>query len=427
MEEPRAPLIVCANFFSDVAVSIRAHHALAHWARQAPREIWLMRPGDVLLTPVPLGRDFTRYACGLLGVPHRGITVLTIPFSAGVPMAEALDREGLTDEVRALIAHRPGARLLPLALDSPTVDFADRLGVPVEPYGTSGVPPSAPAAVYRLNTKSGFRELAGEWGVRTPPGRSCDDGALVETVSTMLERYGRIVVKPDRSAGGHGLRFVSGTDADWARAVPPPGSAGGGGWVVEEWLAEARSVSVQMEALPSGPRLLFSGEMRTVAGSYAGYVSPLDHATDMATRELGHWGAMLGRHLSAHGYRGPYGIDALLASDGTLYATESNVRRTATTTPHAMVHRLCSDAGFDSPAWLLAESRSRLAHTFADALRLLRAGDLAWSPDSGEGVVLYADAPDDGRSWLYAVIAADADGTARLHSALADVMEFERA
>ncbi|WP_329112707.1 peptide ligase PGM1-related protein [Streptomyces sp. NBC_01353] len=425
MEEPRAPLIVFANFFSDVAVSLRAHHAPAHWARQAPRKIWLMRPGDVLLTPVPLGRDFTRYACGLLGIPHRSITVLTVPSSAGVPMAEALDREGLTDVVRALIAHRPGAQLLPLALDSPTVAFADRLGVPVAPYGPGGVPPSAPAAVYRLNTKSGFRDLAGEMGMRTPPGRGCGDGDLVETISTMLEGYGRIVVKPDRSAGGHGLRFISGADAGWARAVPPPGAAGRGGWVVEEWLAEARSVSVQMEALPSGPHLLFTGEMRTVAGSYTGYVSPLDHATDMATRELEHWGAMLGRHLSAHGYCGPYGIDALLASDGTLYATESNVRRTATTTPQAMVDRLSSDAGFDSPAWLLAEGRSRLTHTFADALRLLQAKDLAWSPSRGEGVVLYADAPDDERSWLYAVIAADVGGTARLHSALADVMEFE--
>lgn len=425
MAEPRGPLILYANFASDVAVSLSAHDAVAHWARQAPRKIWLMRPGDVLLTPVPLGRDFRRYACDLMDVPHDSITVLTVPVSPGVPMAEALDREGLTDVVRGLVAERPGARLLPLALDSPTVALADRLGVPVAPYGAGGVPASALAAVYRLNTKSGFRAVAGEMGIRTPYGRACAQADLDETVSAMLDRYGRIVVKPDRSAGGHGLRFLSVADASRMRPASPFPSAGSAGWVVEERLDVDRSLSVQMEALPSGPRLLFTGAMRTVAGSYTGYVSPLDRATSPAGRQLEQWAVLLGRHLSAHGYAGPFGIDALLARDGTLYATESNVRRTATTTPQAMVKRLSSDAGLDSPSWMLSEGRPRLTQTFAQAQGMLRAAKLAWSPGRGEGVVLYADAPDDEHPWLYAVIGADADRTATLRSALAELMRFE--
>ncbi|MEU6880951.1 peptide ligase PGM1-related protein [Streptomyces sp. NPDC046712] len=425
MEQPRGPLIVYANFFSDVAVDLSAHQVLLAWARQARRKIWLMRPGDVLLTPVPLSPEFTRYACDLLGVPAPTLTVITVPVTAGVPMAESLDRAGLTDTVRALGAERPGARLLPLALDSSTVELAARLGLPVAPYGPEGVPPWAVEAVYRLNTKKGFRAAAAELGIRTAPGCVCDAQELVRTVSTMLHRYGEVVVKPDRSAGGHGLRFVSGAHSDWAASLASPGAHPKGDWVVEQRLPDARSVSVQMEALPSGPRALFTGEMHTVAGSYAGYVSPLDRATDIAAQELHHWGAALGRYLSAHGYAGPYGIDALLASDGTLYATESNVRRTATTTPHAMVDRLCARAGVTPSAWLLGRRRSRLPLTFADALHLVQAEGLAWTPDRGEGVVLFADSPDDERSWQYAVIGADAGSTAKMQAALAGVMRFE--
>ncbi|MFE3790411.1 peptide ligase PGM1-related protein [Streptomyces goshikiensis] len=45
---------------------------------------------------------------------------------------------------------------------------------------------------------------------------------------------------------------------------------------------------------------------------------------------------------------------------------------------------------------------------FDGALARLRTSRLAFDPVRGEGVVLYADAPPDGRSWRYAVIAGSA-------------------
>ncbi|WP_448698875.1 hypothetical protein [Streptomyces avidinii] len=42
-----------------------------------------------------------------------------------------------------------------------------------------------------------------------------------------------------------------------------------------------------------------------------------------------------------------------------------------------------------------------------------------------EGVVLYADAPPDGRSWRYAVIAESAHDVEEQEVALAEVLEFE--
>lgn len=100
MEHRRAPLIVYANFFSDVAVDLAAHGGLARWAEQAPRKIWLMRQGDVLVTPVALSPGFLRYACWLLGLPNGSVTVVTVPPIPGLPMAEAVHRSGLTDRLR---------------------------------------------------------------------------------------------------------------------------------------------------------------------------------------------------------------------------------------------------------------------------------------------------------------------------------------
>jgi hypothetical protein len=156
--------------------------------------------------------------------------------------------------------------------------------------------------------------------------------------------------------------------------------------------------------------------MRTTDGSFTGYRSPLTGTGAKAVREeLRAWGRGLGGRLAAHGYAGHFGIDALLGDDGLVYATESNVRRTATTTPHAMVRRLLSAADRPDPAWLMAKAAAAPL-TFPAALALLHGRGLAYDARH-EGVVLFADRPTDGISWRYAAIAADTERLAELEAA----------
>ncbi|MEU2431656.1 ATP-grasp domain-containing protein [Streptomyces sp. NPDC007861] len=424
MDQNRSPLIVYANFFSDVAVSFTAHDVLTEWAGQAPRKIWLLQPGDALVTPVAPSGAFRRYACELLGVPSESLKVMTSPPTTGLSMAEALHQAGLMGSLRGLVTARPGAELLPVVLDASTADLARRLGVAVAAYGPGGPSGSAVDAVYRFNTKSGFRALAAELGIRMPEGRVCEGPAVEATAAAMLRQYERVVVKPDRSAGGHGLYFLS-------RAETVPALLRNrltGTWVVEERLDVVRPVSIQMHLDASGLRVVFSGEMRVQHGSYTGYVSPLSESGGTVTAELEQWGVALGHHLARSGYAGPYGVDAILAADGRLYATESNVRRTATTTAQFMASRLARAAGLDAPAWLLGRRRTRAPHGFKDAVRLLGRAGLSWASDPAGragGVVLYGDAPADGRSWRYAVLGSTRTAVVETEEALVAVMEFE--
>ncbi|MCX4513815.1 peptide ligase PGM1-related protein [Streptomyces sp. NBC_01619] len=414
------PLIVYANFFSDVAVDLSAHEVLVRWARQAPREIWLTSPGDVLVTPTPLSDAFLRYVCGTLGMPYDSVTAVTVPQVPGATMADAVRRAGQTELLRALAARRPGVQLLPLALDTATVGLAEQLGVPIAPYGPSGAAAEALEVVYRLNTKTGFRALAEELGIRMPPGRVCDGRVLGPTADSMLDRYERVVAKPDRSAAGQGLMFLVRGDT-----LPHPGDGPGGTWVVERWLDVARSVSVQMETLPStGPRVVFSGEMRTSHGAYAGYLSPLHGVAEASVAQLERWGTAVGKYLWARGYAGSYAIDGVVAADGTLYATESNVRRTATTTPGSMVRRLLPE-GLRGRTWLLGAGRSASTRTFDEATRLLRSEGLAWHAGRAEGAVLYEEATADDPVWRYALIGACRNRVDELESAVTRVLALD--
>lgn len=399
--ERPGPLVVLANFVSPLAVDLSEASALRLWSEQAPRKIWLTRPGDVLVLPVPLSDAFCRYALDRLGMPEGSVTVLTVPDAPDVPMAEALALHGLLDTLRALVRARPGAWLLPTALDEASVALAADLGIPVDLYPAGAPLPALLRKVADLNTKSGFREAAARLGMRLPHGSACSGTELGRQIDGLLETYEKVVVKPDRSAGGHGLHFVARGDPP---AQPPP--APDSRWVVEEYVDHTRAVSAQGRATGAQVGVVFDGEMRMSGGSFAGYVSPLGGLPAATREELARWTRDLGRELAAAGYRGPYSLDAVCTADGTLHALECNVRRTATTTAHAMVSRL-TGADRPAPAWSVGKFRAPSELSFDAMVRHLGEAGLDFRGGAGEGVVLYADRPPDGVNWRYVALAAD--------------------
>ncbi|MCX5309076.1 peptide ligase PGM1-related protein [Streptomyces sp. NBC_00160] len=419
------PIVVFANFLSDLAVDLDEGQILTTWAQQAPRKAWLLRPGDVFVTPVPLSREFVRYVYDLTGVPPESVAVVEVPPAGAVPLARAVREAGLLEQVRALAGDR-GAALLPTALDASAIAFARDIGIAVHPYPTVEAAEVALQMTMLLNTKTGFRETAGQLGMRLAAGRMCRRPEAEGVARELLRDHERVVVKPDRSAGGHGMRFVSRDDLRGEASLLLDTVGGPEGlWVVEECLDVAESVSIQMEVAASGAHALFSGAMRTVQGSFTGYASPLPPSCAHVAGELEEWGTALGRHLAVHGYGGLFGLDGLVDADGIVYASESNIRRTATTTPHAMVTRLTAGSAEPHPAWSVSKGWTRGPMDFEGALSRLRASGLAFDQDRGEGVVLYADAPPDGRSWRYAVIAGSAGDVEEQEAALAEVFGFE--
>ncbi|MGW5346795.1 preATP grasp domain-containing protein [Streptomyces sp. NPDC004050] len=409
-------MILYANLVSDLAVDLAQRDVLRAWAEQAPRDVWLLRPGDVLVSPVPVGEEFLRYACGLMRIRPESVSVVVVarPFEAvsgpGPP-------PGVVPAVLKAARGRPGA-VLPTALDSSAVALAHALGVPVAPFPSVEAAEAALRITGSLNTKAAFRSTARELGMQLPDGRVCRREELPDAVEELLRVHGRVVVKPDRSAGGHGLRFLpAATGAGPLDDLPAVGGRDGL-WVVEERIDTARAVSIQMETGPRGPRPVFSGEMRTVEGSFTGYLAPLPAALEEIGPTLEEWGAALGRHLAGHGYAGPFGLDAMVSAAGELFAGESNVRRTATTTPHALVQRLAAASGTTPTAWATGTRRTSRPYRFDEAVRLLGAQRITYDPARGEGVVLYAGAPSDGRTWRYAVLAGSHASVARYEELL---------
>ncbi|MFD7395766.1 hypothetical protein ACFV60_12085 [Streptomyces virginiae] len=162
-------MVVFANFLSDLAVDLDEGRILMTWAQQAPRKAWLLRPGDVFVTPVPLIRVFLRYVYDLTGVPPESVAVVEVPPAGAVPPAWAVRQAGLVERVRALAGDR-GASLLPTALDASAIAFARDIGIAVHPYPTVEAAEVALRMTMLLNTKTGFREAAERLRMRLPRG-----------------------------------------------------------------------------------------------------------------------------------------------------------------------------------------------------------------------------------------------------------------
>ncbi|MFE6224211.1 peptide ligase PGM1-related protein [Streptomyces sp. NPDC057854] len=412
--------VVYANLVSDLAVDLEQREVLGAWAEQAPREVWLLRAGDVLVTPVPVDPAFLRYSCALIRVDPDSVAVLTLP-EAFAAADRPVPHRAAVEAVRAAFAGRTVTAVLPTALDSAAVGLARALGVPVAPYASGEAAEAALEVTRLLNTKAGFRQAASELALRVPDGRICRRTEVAAEAAKLLASHGEVVIKPDRSAGGHGLRFLtaegagSGAAADLAAVGGPEGV-----WVIEERIDVVRSVSVQMETGPEGPRAVFSGEMRTASGCFTGYVAPLPPSLAPIEPTLESWGRSLGTFLAERGYAGPFSVDAMVTADGEPVAGESNVRRTATTTPQAMVRRLAAmtGAGAGDPAWATGRARASAEFSFDEAVARLHTARIAYDPSAGEGVVLYAGPPPDGLTWRYAVIAPDHAAVARYEELL---------
>jgi len=405
-------LVLLANLVSPVAVDLHEESILRHWSEQASRKIWLARPGDVLVLPVPLTTAFRHYALRLLAVPDDSVTVITVPHIPGVPTAETVAAHGQLEPLRALVRERPGARLLPTALDDASVALATELGVGIALYGGVGPGPSVMRVVAELNTKTGFRDLAVRLGMRLPQGMACTGRDVDRTIDDLFSAHERVVVKSDRSAGGHGMHFLT-------RGAPRTSTFGAPDtlWVVEEYVEHTLAVSAQGHSAREDATVLYDGEMRMAGGSFIGYRSPPADLPDAARAELTDWTLALGRHLSAEGYRGPYSLDAVCTPDGTLYALECNVRRTATSTAQAMVTRLVGDEHPPS-AWTMGTVHTGSAMTFDSVKARLSGAGLEYGPRPGEGVVVYTDHPTNGTGWRYVALAPDRPGVEDLENRL---------
>ncbi|MFY1584684.1 peptide ligase PGM1-related protein [Micromonospora sp. WMMD734] len=423
MAETRSyPLCLFANLVNELMVRVPDERHARALIAVSPRKIWLTRPGDVVVLPVEPPRQFWEYAHETLGLQPGDVELLVADSTPLRPLAHRLRDLDLVESLRGLLATRPGVRGLPFALDRPTLELFAELGLDVDGYA-DGVPDAAVETAYRLNTKSGFHDLAERLHIPTVPGVFCADRTELRAALDRLLGAGKgAVVKLDRSSNGFGLLFVHPhqrpelddlLDAQLRSLAGQPE-----GWLVEELLQVDEVLTVEMWSAQDGPVVVHTGQMNTPNGSFSGQLTPPSRWTGHLD-ELSAHGLAWGARLHAAGYRGPFDLDAI-TSAGRLFVTETNVRRTGTTYLEFLVRRLVPD---DRQVVWLADSRVGSRElSFAQAVKALQSAGIAFT--DGTGVVLTADTRALDRKWRFLIVGADHDHVGRIEKQLNNILEL---
>jgi hypothetical protein len=391
------PRVVFVNIVSELMIA----NAPADYARRmvvvTPRELYTCFPGDVLVLPCPVSDAFRNYCLGIIGVDPASVTIITTPEPSIAPLATHFSAPERLDALTAGLDGRKDYALDCFAADIPTVELSRVSGVPM--CGYDGQPPVSAVALYHfINTKSGFKQIARELGLPVLESRYCTTyDSVLAAVGPDVMGTVRFNMKPNRGSNGYGhFRLdLTATAGDGVEAQirdllfrmsdQPPGI------MVEPFVSFVDSPSTELHVAPSGPMLTYTCSMRVPGGAFTGMLTPPAEEHAWMREQLEFCGRKYGEYLHEHGVYGFCDVDAGIASDGSLFLTESNLRRTGGTYLDILMRRLAGENYLATHAWLADSHRLSNTLSFEDAVGTLESKGLAYSPGERKGVILTAD------------------------------------
>ena len=205
--------------------------------------------------------------------------------------------------------------------------------------GKSGLPLAAPDAVTckSVNSKVYSRRVVDDLGLRQPRGWACstqEELAAAVTEAAALVRSGvKVAVKEAFGVSGKGIAVVDNERRlDRLFRLLSRKADTRASFVIEAWVSKTTDLNYQFTVGRDGTvRFDFVKEAVTESGVHKGHRMPARLTQDQ-TDELRAVSRLLGERLSADGYFGVVGVDAMVDPDGGLYpVTEINARHNMST------------------------------------------------------------------------------------------------
>ncbi len=368
---------------------------------------WLVRGGDVVISPFPMERAFLEYVGETLGFAADSVTVLV---DEGL-RADALSLSTADiARLEAAVNERGAWTIMPCFWTPDVAELGARLGI-----GNPGALGFASQRGTELfNRKRQFRQLAAGASVPIPAGSIATSvAALQRALEAHLPVTGTVIVKKDNSAGGIGnVAVTTGPvlavpGARTTRAFVAPEILAASLWteltdaqdqvvVVEVYHAAPHSFYFEYFIGEDGrPRFLHSGDVRLRSSHDAAVTELVWVGLDTPT-ELPHFSLASALTLSGRfaalagqlGCRGHINIDAIVTEDGELLFNESNARWGGGSPVHAIGEQLFGPRFADDHA--LSFVRAIKSPPRQDAVKVLKERGLHFIPTRGEGAIVLA-------------------------------------
>ncbi|MHA6266363.1 preATP grasp domain-containing protein [Aliiroseovarius sp. CAU 1755] len=366
-------------------------------ASVAHRKYWLCHAGDALISPKPIPSHFREYANAILELDQNDVEFICPPGSETELLSNRIKG---TEEENKLLEIRekfPDCEVSTFAQDNCTINYLQRHDL--KHSGYSSLPNNQLLKlIYRLNSKSGFREVAELLNIPVPYGVLCNgDEALVNIIDNDPAFAKRAMIKFDRSSNGYGNTLfdrstwypLSTAEALLKRSLVWPEQFER--YVVETCFDIIGAPSIEIVVSHDGPELLYNCDQRCINNSWRGMVAPPPQVPKAVTHEMEQHTLSFGRFVHSHGYRGICDVDFLLTENYHYYATETNFRRTGGTYLHELLARLCGSNLAPGLCWLADAQQLITPMDFLTAASLIRRNGFEFSRSSNSGILLVSD------------------------------------
>ncbi|GIE86456.1 preATP grasp domain-containing protein [Actinoplanes regularis] len=390
------------------------------------RLVWLMEPGDLLVSPQPISDEFLAYASWLKGTPVTSADVIVPPpgeAGGDVLMADRLRGARFVDELRATVAERGLDRIVPYCYDQIIASLARDVGIGSR---EASVAFCEAGGADLLNRKTVFRALCGGAGVPIAEGlvtRSVSDA--VDFVASFIEAGRSVIVKQDALECGHGNEILTpsvdtvqlgaavltvvadrhAVEKRLGEQWPRFSSNGRDPVVIEHYLQDAISLGCEVDLTGESAVMRHTAEMR-MTPVFGGLLIPPSSISKECDTEFSRYALELADVVHAMGYRGLINIDGLAADDGkTVVLNEFNGRLGGSTHLHWIGRTLVGD-DYLLRRHLISKNDLK-ANSFTSAVAALKRAGLAFDPERGEGVILTCDHTAQSGAVEYCAVGAD--------------------
>lgn len=404
------------------------HHERRIGGNLACRLVWMMEPGDVLVSPQRISDEFLGYASRLKAVPVTSADVVVPPpgaFGGDVLTADRLRDDRFLDALRAMSAGRGFDRVVPYCHDQTVASLAKAVGI--SSHDASAAFCEA-GGIDLLNRKAVFRALCEGAGIPVPDGlvtRSVDDA--VDFVSSFIDTGRSVIVKLDAHQGGHGNEILSPSEdivqlgAAVLTCVPDRqavverlgamwpyfSSNGRDPVVIEHYLEDATSLGCEVDLAGGSAVVRHTAEMR-MTPVFDGLLIPPCSISENCDSEFSRYALELAGVVRAMGYRGLMNIDGLAVDDGkAVVLNEFNGRLGGSTHLHWIGRNFFGDDYLQRRQFI--SNNDLKVHSFSGVAQALEEAGLEFDPECGEGVILTCDHTAQSGAVEYCVVGADVD------------------
>jgi hypothetical protein len=410
------PLLIFSNIVNNLMIGKVDETYGANLNVVTPREIWLAKEGDILVSTYPMPEDFKAYACNVLGIEKEAVITLDYPGDETEVLAlRILKSPEALANLKKLLAERPTTKMLAFAHDEATLQLARELNIELMDY-TEFPDKELIDAFYNINTKNGFRKVAASLDLNITPGvYASNRKELFEKAFDFLQEHKKIVFKFNRSSNGYGISILEHQNFKDVASLNKHLEnhiAGFDGqpqeFVLEKFIDYQDIPSVELIVDDDGYELLYLCNQFCIGYSWAGMITPPIGLDDAINKELHEIGDRFGNYIYKLGFRGVCDVDCGVSTSNEVFASESNFRRTGGTYTDILVRRLRDRDYYNNRScyWIAnvktSENKGHISLT--EAIERLKESNLLFNHVTKKGVILTYYTFSKDQKWRYLII-----------------------